>query len=72
MEALNDLVVSGKVRAIGASAMYGYQFYNMQRAARDNVWAQFVVMENPYNILNREDEHDLIPIHRLMHVFLLH
>ena len=37
MEALNDLVVSGKVRAIGASAMYGYQFYNMQLAARDNM-----------------------------------
>ena len=36
MEALNDLVVSGKVRAIGASAMYGYQFYNMQLAARDH------------------------------------
>ena len=54
MEALNDLVVSGKVRAIGASAMYGYQFYNMQLAARDNGWAQFVAMENalmPYSPL---------------------
>lgn len=40
MEALNDLVVSGKVRAIGVSAVYGYQFYNMQFAARDNGWAQ--------------------------------
>ena len=30
MEALNDLVKAGKVRALGASAMYGYQFYNMQ------------------------------------------
>ena len=37
MEALNDLVVSGKVRAIGASAMYGYQFYNMQLVARDQM-----------------------------------
>ena len=36
MEALNGLIVSGKVRAIGASAMYGYQFHNMQIAARDN------------------------------------
>ena len=42
MEALNDLVVSGKVRAIGASAMYGYQFYNMQMVARDHGWAPFV------------------------------
>ena len=39
MEALNDLITAGKVRAIGASAMYGYQFYNMQLAAKDNGWA---------------------------------
>ena len=36
MEALHDLVRAGKVRALGASAMYGYQFYNMQLAARDH------------------------------------
>ena len=70
-EALNDLVVSGKVRAIGASAMYGYQFYNMQLAARDNGWAQFVAMENHYNLLYREDEHELIPICRQMNVSLM-
>lgn len=33
MEALNDLVQAGKVRALGVSAMYGYQFYNMQFCA---------------------------------------
>lgn len=71
MEALNDLVVSGKVRAIGASAMYGYQFYNMQLAARDNGWAQFVAMENHYNLLYREDERELIPICRQMNVSLM-
>ena len=71
MEALNDLVVSGKVRAIGASAMYGYQFYNMQLAARDNGWAQFVAMENHYNLLYREDERELIPICRQMNVALM-
>ena len=36
MEALHELVKSGKVRALGASAMYGYQFHNMQIVARDN------------------------------------
>ena len=41
MEALHDLVKAGKVRALGASAMYGYQFYNMQLAARDNNWTPF-------------------------------
>ena len=39
MEALNDLVKAGKVRALGASAMYGYQFYNMQLAAKEHGWA---------------------------------
>ena len=34
-EALNDLVRAGKIRALGASAVYGYQFYNMQLCARD-------------------------------------
>ena len=62
MEALNDLVKAGKVRALGASAMYGYQFYNMQLAARDHGWAQFQAMENHYNLLYREDERELIPI----------
>ena len=49
MEALNDLVQAGKVRALGASAMYGYQFYNMQLAAKEHGWAQFQAMENHYN-----------------------
>lgn len=71
MEALNDLVVSGKVRAIGASAMYGYQFHNMQITARDNGWAQFSAMENHYNLLYREDEREMIPICRQMNVSLI-
>lgn len=62
MSALNDLVKAGKVRAIGASAMYGYQFQNMQQVAKDNGWAQFQTMENHYNLLYREDERELIPI----------
>ena len=41
MEALNELVKCGKVRAIGVSAMYGYQFHNMQIIARDNHWTLF-------------------------------
>lgn len=71
MEALNDLVKAGKVRAIGASAMYGYQFYNMQLAARDNGWTPFSAMENHYNLLYREDERELIPICRQMGVSLM-
>ena len=71
MAALNDLVKAGKVRAIGASAMYGYQFYNMQLTARDHGWASFQAMENHYNLLYREDERELIPICRQMGVSLI-
>lgn len=71
MEALDALVRSGKVRAIGASAMYGYQFYNMQLAAKEHGWAQFSTMENHYNLLYREDERELIPICRQMEVSLM-
>lgn len=71
MSALNDLVVAGKVRAIGASAMYGYQFQNMQQVAKDHGWAQFQAMENHYNLLYREDERELIPICQQMGVSLM-
>ena len=70
MEALDKLVKAGKVRAIGASAMYGYQFYDMQLAARDNGWTQFVSMQNHYNPLYREDERELIPICKKTNVAL--
>ena len=71
METLNELVQEGKVRALGASAMYGYQFYNMQLVARDHGWTPFSVMENHYNILYREDEHELIPICKQWNVSLM-
>lgn len=71
MEALNGLVASGKVRAIEASAMYGYQFYNMQLAAKEHGWTPFSTMENHYNLLYREDERELIPICKQMGVSLM-
>lgn len=71
MEALHELVKTGKVRALGASAMYGYQFYNMQIAAKENGWTPFSVMENHYNLLYREDERELIPICKQMNVSLM-
>ena len=71
METLHELVKAGKVRALGASAMYGYQFYNMQLAARDNGWTPFSAMENHYNLLYREDERELIPICKQMGVSLM-
>lgn len=71
MEALDELVKSGKVRAIGASAMYAYQFYNMQQCAKDHGWTMFSTMENHYNMLYREDERDLIPVCKQMNVSLM-
>lgn len=62
MEALDSLVKSGKVRALGASAMFGYQFHNMQLAAEKNGWTKFSTLQNHYNLLYREDERDLIPV----------
>lgn len=70
MSALDRLVKAGKVRALGASAMYGYQFYNMQLCARDNGLTPFVSMQNHYNPLYREDERELIPVCRQMNVAL--
>ncbi len=61
MEALHELVTAGKVRALGASAMYGYQFANLQSVALRNGWTPFVSMQNHYNLLYREDERELIP-----------
>lgn len=71
MTALNDLVKSGKVRAIGASAMYGYQFHNMQVFAQQNGLAMFQAMENHYNLLYREDEREMIPICKQYNVSLM-
>ena len=62
MQTLDSLVRQGKVRAIGASAMYGYQFHNMQICAERNGWAMFSTLQNHYNLLYREDERELIPV----------
>ncbi|MWN06790.1 aldo/keto reductase [Gilliamella sp. Pas-s95] len=70
MQALHNLVKAGKVRALGASAMYGYQFYNMQLATTQNGWTPFVSMQNHYNLLYREDERELIPICQQFNVSL--
>ena len=71
MQALDSLVKEGKVRALGASAMYGYQFMNMQQVAKDNNFARFEAMENHYNLLYREDERELIPICKQQNVSLM-
>ncbi|MCR5537522.1 MAG: aldo/keto reductase [Succinivibrio sp.] len=62
MQALDKLVRAGKVRALGASAMYGYQFHNLQIIAKEQGLTPFSTMQNHYNLLYREDERELIPV----------
>lgn len=62
MEVLDGLVKAGKVRALGASAMYGYQFAKLQEVVDKHGWTKFASMQNHYNLIYREDERELIPI----------
>jgi 1-deoxyxylulose-5-phosphate synthase len=62
MKALHDLVVSGKVRYIGASSMWAWQFSKAQYTAQLNGWTKFVSMQNHYNLLNREEEREMMPL----------
>ena len=62
MEALNDIVKAGKVRYIGASSMWAWQFAKAQQVAKENGWARFVSMQNHYNLVYREEEREMIPL----------
>ncbi|CAL9627483.1 aldo/keto reductase [Streptomyces sp. enrichment culture] len=62
MEALHDLVKAGKVRYIGASSMYAWQFAKMQHTAELHGWTRFVSMQNHYNLLYREEEREMLPL----------
>ncbi len=61
MCALNDIVRSGKVRYLGASTMFAWQFEQMNHMARKNGWTSFVNMQCQYNLLYREEEREMIP-----------
>jgi 1-deoxyxylulose-5-phosphate synthase len=60
MEALHDVIRAGKVRYIGASSMYAWQFAKLQHAADLGGWTRFVSMQNQYNLLRRQDEPELM------------
>ncbi|MGO2698065.1 MAG: aldo/keto reductase [Enterococcus faecalis] len=62
MEALHELVKSGKVRYIGASAMYAWQFAKAQAVAEKYGWTKFVSMQNHLNLLYREEEREMLPL----------
>ena len=62
MEALNDVVRSGKARYIGASSMYAWQFARSLHTAETHGWTKFVSMQNHYNLVYREEEREMIPL----------
>ena len=62
MEALHDVVRSGKASYIGASTMYAWQFAKAQQVARANGWTPFVSMQNQLSLLYREEEREMLPL----------
>lgn len=62
LEALNDLVRAGKVLYLGASSMAAWQFAKCLHLQRANGWARFISMQNHYNLINREEEREMLPL----------
>ncbi|KAH8735345.1 NADP-dependent oxidoreductase domain-containing protein [Ilyonectria robusta] len=61
MKALHDVVMSGKVRYIGASSMWTWEFAQLQHIAELKGWTKFISMQNFYNLVYREEEREMIP-----------
>jgi aryl-alcohol dehydrogenase (NADP+) len=62
LEALTDVVKSGKALYIGASSMHAWQFMKMLLVAEQNGFSRFVSMQNHYNLMYREEEREMIPL----------
>jgi aryl-alcohol dehydrogenase (NADP+) len=62
MEALHEVVRSGKARYLGASSMYAWQFAKAQQVAETHGWTKFVSMQDHYNLLYREEEREMLPL----------
>ena len=64
LETLDDLVRVGKVRYLGASSMHAWQFMKALGLADQHGWSRFVVMQNHYNLVHREQEREMMPLCR--------
>jgi len=62
LEALHDVVKSGKARYLGASSMFAWQFCKALYVERQNGWTRFATMQDHYNLLNREEEREMLPL----------
>lgn len=61
-DALNDIVRSGRALYIGASSMFAWQFMKMVGIQRANGFAEFISMQNFYNLVYREEEREMMPL----------
>ena len=61
MEALHEVVQSGKALYLGASSMHAWQFAKAQRIAHENGWTPFATMQPMVNLIYREEEREMIP-----------
>src|SRR5512136_2527137 len=64
MEALNDVVRTGKARYLGASAMWAWQFHKALHVAEQHGWTRFVSMQDHLNLIYREEEREMLPLCR--------
>jgi aryl-alcohol dehydrogenase-like predicted oxidoreductase len=71
MEVLHDLIKMGKVLHIGASSMHAWQFSKAQYVADANGWTRFVSMQPHYNLINREEEREMLPLCADMNVAVI-
>lgn len=62
MSALHDVVRAGKARYLGASSMWAWQFAKANQVAKESGLTPFVSMQNHYNLLNREEEREMLPL----------
>jgi aryl-alcohol dehydrogenase-like predicted oxidoreductase len=62
LEALHDVIKAGKARYIGASSMFAWQFAKALYRADQHSWTRFVSMQNHYNLINREEEREMLPL----------
>jgi aryl-alcohol dehydrogenase-like predicted oxidoreductase len=71
LEALHDVVKAGKVRYIGASSMYAWQFAKALYLSRLHGWTRFISMQNHYNLLYREEEREMMGLYRSENIAVL-
>src|SRR5712664_4825949 len=71
LEALHDVIKAGKARYIGASSMFAWQFCKSLYLADQHGWTRFISMQPHYNLINREEEREMLPLCRAERIGIL-